>query len=92
MDKDTSDTGILLVNLGTPDSTNTSDVRKYLREFLMDPYVVNAPSFIRAMIVYGFILPTRPKKSAEAYSHIWTDEGSPLLVVALNFARLCMPS
>ena len=86
MDKDTSDTGILLINLGTPDSTNTSDVRKYLKEFLMDPYVVNAPSFIRAMIVYGFILPTRPKKSAEAYSHIWTDEGSPLLV---GSTKLC---
>jgi ferrochelatase len=71
--------GLLLLNLGTPNSTSTSDVRKYLAEFLMDPCVVDIPFLARLALIYGIILPTRPKKSAEAYKKVWTDRGSPLL-------------
>lgn len=72
--------GILLVNLGSPDSTKVEDVRTYLREFLMDGKVIDSPWIIRKMIVELFILPKRPINSAEAYKKIWTDEGSPLIV------------
>ena len=72
--------GILLVNLGSPDSTNVEDVRTYLREFLMDGKVIDSPWLIRKMIVELFILPKRPINSAEAYKKIWTDKGSPLIV------------
>ncbi|MEX0812298.1 MAG: ferrochelatase [Chitinophagales bacterium] len=75
-------TGVLLVNLGSPDSTQVKDVRKYLDEFLMDKYVIDVPWLLRALIVKGFILPFRPKKSAEAYKSVWTDEGSPLIVIS----------
>jgi len=75
--------GILLVNLGTPDSTAVRDVRRYLGEFLMDRHVVDVPWLLRKLIVSGFILPTRPKQSAHAYSQIWDaagpGTGSPLL-------------
>ncbi|MDC0214560.1 ferrochelatase [Gammaproteobacteria bacterium] len=71
--------GYLLINLGTPASTSVVDVKKYLGEFLMDPYVINAPWIIRRLIVSCFILPFRPKSTAEAYKMIWTEEGSPLL-------------
>ena len=74
--------GVLLINLGSPDSTAVSDVRRYLREFLMDPRVIDAPWPIRASIVHGFILPFRPRKSAEAYEKIWTSEGSPLVTLS----------
>lgn len=80
-------TGFLLINLGTPDSTDVADVRRYLGEFLMDPFVLSAPTLIRALIVYGFILPFRPHKSAEAYASIWTEAGSPLLTGSQNLAR-----
>lgn len=72
--------GILLVNLGSPDSTNVEDVRTYLREFLMDKKVLDSPWIIRKTIVELFILTKRPEKSAEAYRKIWTKEGSPLIV------------
>ena len=72
--------GYLLINLGTPDSPEVKDVRRYLGEFLMDPHVLDVPWALRALIVNAFILPFRPKDSAEAYSKIWTPEGSPLLV------------
>ena len=72
--------GYLLINLGTPDSPEVKDVRSYLGEFLMDPHVLDVPWALRALIVNAFILPFRPKDSAEAYSKIWTIEGSPLLV------------
>ncbi|MEZ4747817.1 MAG: ferrochelatase [Calditrichia bacterium] len=74
--------GVLLVNLGSPDSTSVADVRKYLREFLMDARVIDAPYPIRKMIVELFILPFRPKNSAHAYQTIWWDEGSPLIVLS----------
>lgn len=70
--------GLLLVNVGTPDSAEPADVRRYLGEFLMDPYVIDIAAVFRFLLVYGAILPTRPKKSAEAYRKVWTKRGSPL--------------
>lgn len=74
--------GVLLVNLGSPDSTNPKDVKKYLDEFLMDPRVIDVNYLLRALIVKGIILKTRPKKSAAAYQKIWWKEGSPLIVIS----------
>jgi protoporphyrin/coproporphyrin ferrochelatase len=75
--------GVLLVNLGTPASTATGDVRRYLNQFLMDPYVLDLPWPMRRALVSGVILPFRPKRSAHAYSRIWDAAGpatgSPLL-------------
>jgi ferrochelatase len=73
-------TGVLLVNLGTPASPETRDVRRYLREFLSDPLVIDIPALPRWLILHCFILPFRPRKSAAAYRMIWTAEGSPLLI------------
>lgn len=70
--------GILLVNLGTPDSTKTSDVRKYLREFLMDKRVIDIPFLVRFILVNGIIAPFRAPKSAEEYRKLFDDRGSPL--------------
>jgi ferrochelatase len=72
--------GVLVVNLGSPDSTKTEDVRSYLKEFLMDGRVIDIPGFARWLLVHLIILPTRPKRSAKAYKKVWTDEGSPLIV------------
>lgn len=74
--------GVLLVNLGSPDSTSPKDVKKYLDEFLMDPRVIDVPKWARILLVRGIILNTRPKKSAEAYRKIWWEEGSPLIVIS----------
>ena len=74
--------GVILVNLGSPDSTSTVDVRNYLREFLMDGRVLDVPFLLRWLIVHCFILPRRPQQSAEAYESIWTDHGSPLIVTS----------
>lgn len=75
-----TNTGILLINLGSPDSTSIKDVKTYLDEFLMDERVIDIPWLLRALVVKGIILNTRPPKSAEAYEKIWTTEGSPLIV------------
>ncbi|RXK83287.1 ferrochelatase [Filimonas effusa] len=72
---------VILMNLGSPDSTEVKDVRKYLDEFLMDKRVINAPYIFRAMLVKGIIVPFRAPKSAEAYRSIWWKEGSPLIVL-----------
>ncbi len=74
--------GILLMNLGSPDSTEVKDVKKYLNQFLMDGRVIDKPYLLRAMLVKGIIVPFRAPKSAEAYETIWTDEGSPLIVIS----------
>src|SRR5436190_22946325 len=74
--------GVLLVNLGSPDSPSVSDVRRYLREFLMDGRVLDAPFLVRSLVVYGCILPFRPKQSAEAYQKIWQADGSPLVITS----------
>lgn len=73
---------ILLVNLGSPASPSTTDVRRYLDEFLMDRFVLDIPAVARTLLVRGLILNTRPAKSAEAYAKIWTGEGSPLIVIS----------
>lgn len=72
--------GILLVNLGTPDSPSTPDVRKYLKEFLLDERVIDINPVSRNLLVRGVILPFRSPKSAKIYKEIWSDEGSPLLI------------
>jgi len=72
--------GVLLVNLGTPDAPTTPAVRRYLREFLGDPRVLDLPAPARLALLEGAILPFRPARSAEAYKKIWLPEGSPLLV------------
>ena len=74
--------GVLLVNLGSPESPNTEDVRSYLDQFLMDERVIDLPKWLRTFLVKGIILNTRPKKSAEAYKKIWWKEGSPLIVLS----------
>src|ERR1700704_3665574 len=72
--------GILLVNLGTPDSPSTNDVRRYLDEFLMDPRVIDVNPALRTFLVKGLIVPFRSLKSATLYQKIWSAEtGSPLL-------------
>ena len=74
-------TGILLSNLGTPDAPTPAALRRYLGEFLSDPRIVSLPRLIWWPILHGIILRLRPKKSARAYQVVWTDEGSPLLVI-----------
>ncbi|MEM6864779.1 MAG: ferrochelatase, partial [Bacteroidota bacterium] len=73
--------GVLLVNLGSPDSPTAKDVRPYLDEFLMDERVIDVNPILRNILVRGIILNTRPKKSAKAYAKIWWEEGSPLIVI-----------
>ncbi|HET6305438.1 MAG TPA: ferrochelatase, partial [Myxococcota bacterium] len=73
-------TGVLLVNLGTPASPSVGDVRRYLREFLSDPRVIDLAAPARWWLLNAVILPFRPRRSAHAYASIWTPEGSPLLV------------
>src|SRR5690349_18779209 len=76
-------TGILLINLGTPDSPATGDVRKYLREFLMDARVIDIHPVSRWFLINCIIAPSRAPKSAKLYEKIWTKEGSPLLTHGL---------
>ena len=75
-------TGLLLVNLGTPDAPTSAAVRRYLAEFLSDPRVIEIPPFLWKLILHGIILRVRPKKSAALYQSIWQDEGSPLLTIS----------
>lgn len=77
--------GVLLVNLGSPESPEPKDLKPYLDEFLMDERVIDVPLWLRNIIVRGIILQTRPKKSAKAYQKIWWDEGSPLIVISQRF-------
>jgi ferrochelatase len=72
--------GVLLVNLGSPEAPTPRAVRRYLREFLGDPRVLDIPAVPRTLLLEGAILPTRPRASAAAYAKVWTPEGSPLLV------------
>jgi len=78
--------GILLVNLGSPDSPSVSDVRRYLNEFLMDARVIDVAWPIRRFVV-GMILINRPKESAHAYQKVWMKEGSPLVVISKNVLK-----
>lgn len=83
-----SKTGVLLVNLGTPDSPNTPDVRKYLRQFLSDGRVIDINPIGRFLLVNLIIAPFRSPKSAKEYQKVWTEEGSPLLVNGLKLRDL----
>ncbi len=85
--KSSKKTGVLLVNLGSPDSPSVPDVRRYLKEFLNDPFVINIPKLLRLFLVNVLILNTRPKKSAHAYSKIWMKEGSPLIFHSKNLTE-----
>jgi ferrochelatase len=78
--------GVLLVNLGTPKEASPSHVRTYLKEFLMDPFVIDIPFIFRWMIVHLGVLPKRSVSSAEAYKKIWSEKGSPLLFHHLELA------
>ncbi len=80
-------TGILVTNLGTPDAPNPSALRKYLAEFLSDQRVIEVPKIIWWFILHGIILTLRPHKSAAAYKKIWTQHGSPLLVITKSQAH-----
>ncbi len=77
-------TGVLLVNLGTPDSPSVPDVRKYLFEFLNDPRVIDLPWLLRKFLVNIIIVPFRAPKSAKIYKQLWTDNGSPLLIYGVS--------
>lgn len=80
-------TGIIIGNLGTPQSPSVADVKTYLKQFLMDPYVIDKPYWFRALLVYGIIAPLRSRKSAHAYSTVWTKDGSPLLVFSQKVVK-----
>jgi ferrochelatase len=73
---------IVLMNLGSPDSTDVKDVKKYLDQFLMDERVIDKPWLLRALLVKGIIVPLRSPNSAKAYQSIWTEKGSPLIVIS----------
>ncbi|MCA9233373.1 MAG: ferrochelatase, partial [Planctomycetales bacterium] len=77
-----SSLGVLLVNLGTPEAPTAGALRPYLRQFLSDPRVIEVPKWKWQIILNLFILTTRPKKSAEAYEAVWTEQGSPLLLTS----------
>lgn len=78
---------VVLMNLGSPNSTSVADVKKYLDEFLMDERVIDKKKWFRWLLVKGIIVPFRSPKSAEAYNKIWTDEGSPLIVYTEKLAQ-----
>jgi ferrochelatase len=83
--------GVLLINLGSPESPTPKDVKPYLDEFLMDKYVIDVPYLLRALLVRGIILRNRPEKSAAAYAKVWTDEGSPLVVISKRMYEKVKP-
>ena len=79
--------GVLLINLGTPNSPEPGSVKLYLKEFLSDPRVVEIPQLVWQPILRGIVLTTRPRKSAHAYKQVWTAEGSPLAAITARQAR-----
>lgn len=93
--RDNEHVGIMLVNTGTTAAPRPAETRAYLRQFLSDPRVLDAPALIRWFVLNAFILPFRPRKSAEAYQKIWTQDGSPLLVISREVQRglqECLPN
>jgi ferrochelatase len=80
--------GVLLVNLGTPDAPTPAAVKRYLKEFLSDPRVIEIPQLVWQPILRGIILNTRPKKSAHNYAQIWTERGSPLAAITAQQAGM----
>ncbi|HKG70148.1 MAG TPA: ferrochelatase [Segetibacter sp.] len=83
--------GIVLMNLGSPDSTEVKDVKKYLMQFLMDERVIDYPYILRLLLVGGIITPFRAPRSAEAYKSVWTKDGSPLIVLTRQLQDLLQP-
>jgi len=83
--------GALLINLGSPESPTPKDVKPYLDEFLMDKYVIDVPYLLRAFLVRGLILRKRPEKASAAYAKVWTDEGSPLVVISKRMYEKVKP-
>ncbi len=81
-------TGVLLVNLGTPDAATPAAVRRYLAEFLSDPRIVEMPRWLWKPILHGFILRIRPRKVAKSYQSVWTEEGAPLLAISKKQQQL----
>ncbi len=79
--------GILLMNTGSTAAPKTAETRAYLRQFLSDPRMLDKNPIVRWLVLNLFILPTRPKQSAEAYAAVWTDEGSPLLAISNRLKR-----
>ena len=73
---------VLILNLGSPDSPSIPEVRRYLKEFLLDERVMDSSPLVRNLVVRGCILPKRPRRTAEAYAKIWTDRGSPLIAIS----------
>lgn len=80
--------GVLLINVGTPENTDTRSIRKFLKVFLMDPRVISVPYIIRWLILNLFILPYRPVKVAAKYKRIWKKEGSPLMIYSRKIKQL----
>ncbi len=89
--EDTRKKAIILMNLGSPDSTEVKDVAKYLREFLMDERVIDVPYLLRLLLIKGIVVPFRAPKSAHAYESIWTDEGSPFIVLTKQLQNAVQP-
>lgn len=79
--------GVILINVGTPDTPSVRDVRRYLKEFLSDPYVLVMPTVLRWLLLYGVILPLRSRRSSAAYSKVWLDQGSPLLLNSVSLVK-----
>ena len=82
-------TGVILMNVGTPDSPEPKDVRRFLKEFLSDPRVLDINPIGRWLLLNLIILPFRPKQSGEAYEEIWTDEGSPIWCIPISSGINC---
>src|SRR6478736_2462 len=87
-DERAPDTGVLLVNLGTPEAATPGAVRSYLRQFLSDPRVVELPRVVWLPILYLLVLPFRPGRTVKKYQAVWTPDGSPLRVFTLRQAQL----
>ncbi|MEO1879136.1 MAG: ferrochelatase [Methylococcales bacterium] len=83
----TKKTGVLIVNLGSPAAPTTSAVRRYLKEFLWDPRVVNLPRFLWWIILHFLVLPFRPRKARKAYKKIWQKQGSPLVFLSQKLVK-----
>ncbi len=79
------------MNLGSPDSTEVKDVKKYLMQFLMDGRVIDYPYLLRLLLVGGLIAPFRAPRSAEAYKSVWTKDGSPLIVLTRQLQTVLEP-
>ena len=87
-ESNSTNTAVLMINLGTPDAPNTPEVRTYLRELLSSDRVLDINPFLRWLLLNIFILPFRPKKTAKAYKKIWLEGGSPLMVYSQKLKKL----